>query len=103
MISNFLLPKMQELYLQDMYFQQDVATCHVASLTMKLLRGEFGEHFISCPDRSIDLTPLVFFLGGYVKAHVYTDKPDSINGLEDNSETFIRGIPTEMLERVYLN
>ena len=47
MISNLFLPKIQELDLHEMWFQQDGATCHTARLTMDLLRGEFGEHFIS--------------------------------------------------------
>ena len=38
MVSNLFLPKMQELDLYDMWFQQDGATYHT---------GEFGEHFIS--------------------------------------------------------
>ena len=48
MMYNLFLHKMQELDLPDMWFQQDVATCHTARVTMDLLRGEFGEHFISC-------------------------------------------------------
>ena len=47
MISNFVLPKMQELDFHDMWFQQDGAKCHTARVTMDLLKGEFGEHFIS--------------------------------------------------------
>ena len=47
MISNFFLPKMQKLDLHDMWFQQDGARCHTARVIMELLRGEFGEHFIS--------------------------------------------------------
>ena len=43
-----------------------------------------------------DLTPLNYFLLGYVKAHVYTDKPASFDALEDNIEAFIREIPAEM-------
>ena len=97
---------MQELDLHDMWFQQDGATCHTALATMDLLRGEFGEHFLSrsgpvnWPPRSCDLTPLDYFLWGYVKAYVYTDRPASIDALEDNIEGFIRAIPTEMLEKV---
>ena len=45
--------------------------------------------------------PLDIFLWGYVKAHVYTDKPASIDALEDNIEAFIPEIPAEMLERVW--
>ena len=48
MLSKFLLPKVQELNLHNMRFQQEGATCHTARLTMDLLRGEFGEHFILC-------------------------------------------------------
>ena len=39
------------------------------------------------------------FLWGYV----YTDKPASIEALEDNFEAFIREIPAEMLEGVRQN
>ena len=104
MTSHFFLPKMQELDLYDMWFQQDGAICHTARVTMDLLSGEFGEHFISrSGPRSCDLTPLDYFLWGYVKDHVYTDKPASIYALEDNFEAFIRVIPAEMLERVCQN
>ena len=97
---------MQELDLQDMWFQQDAATWHTAGVTMNLLRGEFGENFISrseainWPPRSCDLTPLDCLLWDYVKAHVYTDKPTSIAALEDNIEAFIREVPAEILARV---
>ena len=76
---------------------------------MDLLRGEFGEHFISLsvpinwPSRLCDLTLLDNILWGYVKAHFYTDKPASIDVLEDNIEAFIRKEPAEMLERVCQN
>ena len=43
------------------------------------------------------------FLERYVKAHVYTDKPASIDALEDNIEEFIREIPAERLERAWQN
>ena len=42
-------------------------------------------------------------LWGSVKAQVYTDKPASIDALEDNIEAFIREILAEMLERVGQN
>ena len=86
-----------------MWFQQDGATCHTARATINLLRGKFGEHFISrsgpvnSPPRSWDLTPLDCFLWGCVKALVYTEKTDA---LEDNIKAFIHEIPDEMLEKV---
>ena len=96
---------MQELDLQDMLLQQDGATCNTARATMQLWRVEFSEHLISrsgtlnWPPRSCDLRPLDSFLWDFVKTHVYTDKPASIDAL-DNMEAFIREIPAEMLERV---
>ena len=51
-----------------MWFQQDDGTCRTARVTMDLLRGTFGENFIS------------------------------LNYLIDNIEAFIREIPPEMLE-----
>ena len=92
---------MQVLDLADMWFQQDGATCHTACVT----KSEFGEHFISRSEplnwqpRSCDLMPLDYFLWGYVKANIYTDKPASIDALEDNTEAFICDIPADMLER----
>ena len=43
--------------------------------------------------------PLDYFLWGYVKARVYTEKPASIEALEDNIVAFIREITAEMLEK----
>ena len=100
---------MHELDLHDLWFQPDGATCHTARVTIDLLRGEFGENFISrsapinCPPGSLNLTPLDYFLWGFVKAHVYTNKPASIEALEDNIEAFMRDIPAKMLERVCKN
>ena len=76
---------------------------------MDLIRGEFGEHFTSLSGpvngtpRSCDLTSLDYFLWRYVKAHVYADKPASIDAFEDNIEAFIREIPAKIFERVCQN
>ena len=75
---------------------QDRAICHTARVTVDLWRGEFDERFIShsepvnWPSRSRDLTPSDNYLWGNVKAHIYKDKPASVDALEDNIETFIR-------------
>ena len=93
--STFFLPKMQELDLHDMWFQQDGAKCHTARVTRDLLRGKFGENFISrsvpanWPPRSCDLTNLDYFLWGYVKAHVYTDKSASIDPLIETTFKYL--------------
>ena len=55
-------------------------------------------------DRSVGrLDRAISRLWTIIRAHVYTDKPASIDALEDNIEAFIREIPAEMLERVCQN
>lgn len=109
MITDFFLPKMRDNDLVDMWFQQDGATCHTARETMDLLKDEFGEQLISrfgpvsWPPRSCDITPLDYFLWGYVKSLVYQDKPASIGALEDNISRVIGEIPLDMLEKVVQN
>ncbi|GFU39882.1 uncharacterized protein TNCV_3840361 [Trichonephila clavipes] len=74
---------------QELWFQQDGATCHTARGTIDLLKYTFGDRLISrfgpvnWPPRSCDLTPLDYFLWGYVKSLVYADKPQKRDHLED--------------------
>lgn len=109
MITDFLLPQIEANGLHDIWFQQDGATCHTARITMDLLGNHFGEQLISrfgpvnWPPRSCDITPLDFFLWGYVKSKVFVDKPATIEALEANIERVIREIPVAMLERVIEN
>ena len=69
MLSSFLFPKLYEITLGDVWFQQDGATAHTARDTMQLLREHFPERLISLrgdlpwPARSPDLTPGDFFYG----------------------------------------
>ncbi|GFW56906.1 complement C5 [Trichonephila clavipes] len=81
MITNFFIPELNNHDVQELRFQQDGATCHTARATIDLLKDTFGDHLISrvgpvnWPPRSCDLTPLDYFLWGYVKSLVYADKP----------------------------
>ncbi|GFY24278.1 putative transposable element [Trichonephila clavipes] len=90
MITNFFIPELNNHDVQELGFQQDGATCHTARATIDLLKDRFGDHLISrfgpvnWPPRSCDLTPLDYFLWGYVKSLVYADKPQTLNHLEDN-------------------
>ncbi|GFT28466.1 hypothetical protein TNCV_428801 [Trichonephila clavipes] len=77
--------------------------------TIDLLKDTFGDHLISCfgpvnwPPRSCDLTPLDYFLWGYVKSLVYADKPQTLDHLEDNIRRVIADIRPQMLEKVIEN
>ncbi|GFU19589.1 uncharacterized protein TNCV_21621 [Trichonephila clavipes] len=87
-----------------LWFQQDGATCHTARATIDLLKDTLGDRLISrfgpvnWPPRSCDLTPLDYFLWGYVKSWVYADKPQTLDHLKDNICRVIADIRPQMLE-----
>ncbi|GFY19623.1 hypothetical protein TNCV_4647951 [Trichonephila clavipes] len=58
---------------------------------------------VNWPPRSCDLTPLDYFLWGYVKSLVYADKPQTLDHLEDNVRRVIADIRPQMLEKVIEN
>ncbi|GFU58263.1 DUF4817 domain-containing protein [Trichonephila clavipes] len=67
MIINFFIPELNNHDVQELWFQQDGATCHTARATIHLLKYTFGDRLISrfgpvnWPPRSRDLTPLDYF------------------------------------------
>ncbi|GFY30993.1 DUF4817 domain-containing protein [Trichonephila clavipes] len=71
MITNFFIPEWNNHDVQELWFQQDGATCHTARATIDLLKDTFGDRLISrfgpvnWPPRSCDLTPLDYFLWSY--------------------------------------
>ncbi|GFS70960.1 uncharacterized protein TNCV_2720141 [Trichonephila clavipes] len=109
MITNFFIPELNNHDVQELGFQQDGATYHTARATIDLLKATFGDRLISrfgpvnWPPRSCDLTPLDYFLWGYVKSLVYADKPQTLDHLEDNIRRVIADIRPQMLEKVIEN
>ncbi|GFT70869.1 hypothetical protein TNCV_4163521 [Trichonephila clavipes] len=67
MITNFFIPELNNHDVQELWFQQDGATCHTARATIDLSKDTFGDRLISrfgpvnWPPRSCDLTPLDYF------------------------------------------
>ncbi|GFU46881.1 uncharacterized protein TNCV_640321 [Trichonephila clavipes] len=47
MITNFFIPELNNHDVQELWFQQDGATCHTARATIDLLKDTFGDHPIS--------------------------------------------------------
>ena len=70
MINEFLWPELEDMDVDDVYFQQEGAMCHTSGETIGLLRENFPGLVISrnggynWPPKSCDLTPLDFFLWG---------------------------------------
>ncbi|GFX29146.1 uncharacterized protein TNCV_3216811 [Trichonephila clavipes] len=99
----------EKLTCLELWFQQDGATCHTGRATIDLLKDTFGDRLISrfgpvnWPPRFCDLTPLDYFLWGYVKSLVYADKPQTLDHLEDNIRRVIADIRPQMLGKVIEN
>ncbi|GFW64566.1 uncharacterized protein TNCV_3513881 [Trichonephila clavipes] len=99
MITNFFIPELNNHDVQELWFHQDGVTCHTVRATIDLLKDtilRFGP--VNWPPRSCDLTPLDYFLWGYVKSLVYADKPQTLDHLEDNIRRVIAYIRQQMLE-----
>ena len=69
MLNEFLVPKIEEDNIDDIWFQQDGATCYTANVTINLLRTVIENRVISrnsdvnWPPQSCDLIPLDYFCG----------------------------------------
>lgn len=109
MITDYFWPELEDMDLDDMWFQQDGATSHTAHATIDLLKSKYGERVISrhgpvdWPPRSCDLTPLDYFLWGYVKSLVYANTPTTLEELRANIEREIAAVSAEMCGRVVEN
>lgn len=109
MINDFLLPQIDELGLEDMWFQQDGATAHTARATMDILRPAFPGRIISrfgdlhWPARSPDLTACDFFLWGFLKSRVYVNKPQTLAALKANIEEEVAELTPDVLRKVMEN
>ncbi|GFV20350.1 transposable element Tc3 transposase [Trichonephila clavipes] len=108
-VTNCFIPELNNQDVQELWFQQDGATCHTARATIDLLKDTFGDRLISrfgpvnWPPRSCDLTPLDYFLWDYVKSLVCVDKPQTLDHWEDNIRRVIADIRPQMLEKVIEN
>ena len=110
MLETFLLPILEEAplaRLRDLWFQQDGASAHYKLNVRHWLDRRFRDQWIGRAGpvewsaRSPDLTPLDYFLWGYIKSLVYLD-PVSMD-LAELKQRIVLAIGTitpEMLARV---
>ncbi|GFY76899.1 putative DD41D transposase [Trichonephila inaurata madagascariensis] len=108
MIIDYFWPKLEYMDLDSMWFQQDGTTNHTAHVTIDLLRNKFDERLsrngtVDWPPRSCYLTPLDFYLWGYVKSLVYANKPTTLEELKANIEREIAAVLAEICGRVMEN
>lgn len=111
MLDDFLLPKLQNFpgYNQRTWFQQDGATSHTSNVSLPRVREIFPGKLISrrgdinWPPRSPDLTPMDFFLWGYLKSKVYVNKPTSLALLKQNIRHEMEAITESTCQAVIRN
>ena len=88
------------------WFQQDGATAHTARTSLRFLEDIYEDRVISkgiWPARSPDLTPLDFFLWGYLKGRVYKNNPQTIDELKAAITLEIQGILQITLHKTFEN
>ena len=108
-ITQFFPPKLDDIDVADMWFQQDDATCHTADETIQLLHETFPGRVLSrfgdrnWPPRSCDLTPLDFFLWGYSKWKVYVDNPTTTRALREEIKRCIDEIRPQLCRKAMKN
>ena len=109
MLKEFLFTKVEEEDIDNIWFQQDGATCHTAEATLDVLHSVFEDRIIRrrtdvvWPPRSCDLTPLDYYLWGAVKDKCYADKPETIDALKDNIREAIGEIQLHTIDNVLKN
>lgn len=109
LLQNFLLPAIRnEPNFESVFFQQDGCPAHSTVLVRNYLQENFGNRWIgrygptNWPARSPDLSPLDFFLWGYVKQHVYnTNLDNNIEILKQKITEAVNSVTEDMIHNVY--
>lgn len=112
LLENHAIPAIEQaaddqcIDIDDVIFQQDGHPAHFANILKNYLHLTFPNRWIGrggptlWPPRSPDLTPLDFFLWGYLKDRVFRTKPDNVQDMMDRIIENSRLPDEEMLERV---
>ena len=103
-MTEYVSPQLEQ-YQPQVIFQQNNAPPHWVREVCQFLNETFpdrwigGDDPISWPPRSPDITPLDFFLWGYVKDIVYPTKVRDINDLQHRIIQAIDTVTIDMLAR----
>lgn len=89
----------------EMIFQHDGCPAHFARDVRNFLNTRFTEWIgrggrVAWPARSPDLTPMDFFLWGYIKNIVYSVECASEQEMKDRIEAAFRTVTRDMLRNV---
>lgn len=110
MLEQFLFPQLEDIEAQGgerVILMQDGAPPHYLQLVRDTLNNKFPNGWIgrgapiAWPPRSPDLTPLDFFLWGYVKNIVYAEKIRDLPHLRARIFASIATVTPEMLHNTW--
>ncbi|GBN11466.1 hypothetical protein AVEN_275425-1 [Araneus ventricosus] len=99
MFQLYAVPQFPE----GVIFQQDGAPPHCGNIVREFLDTTFPQRWISrgavmaWPPRSPDITPFDFYLWGYVKQHVYSERINDINHLKQRITDVIHSVTPDVL------
>ena len=110
MLQNFFLPEVRKLHkVRSIIFLQDGASPHFACDVRQYLDHQFPQRWIGrggpirWAPHSPDLTPLDFFLWGYLKNIIYKTPIKDLNELKIKINNEIKSISKETLCNVFGN
>ena len=106
MLQNFFIRELQRMKIQpeDITFQHDGASSHFHRAVRDWLDEVFPHKWIGrrgpieWTPRSPDLTPLDFYLWGFVKTNVYASKVHTLEDLETRIIDAVRSISQTTLQ-----
>ncbi|GBM43010.1 hypothetical protein AVEN_88610-1 [Araneus ventricosus] len=101
MLQLYAIPQFPE----GVTFQQDGVPPHYGNIVREFLDTTFPQLWIgrgavmAWPPQSPDITPLDFYLWGYEKQHVYSERINDINHLEQRITDVIHSVTPDILTR----
>ncbi|CAF0812160.1 unnamed protein product [Adineta ricciae] len=109
MLQNFFYPFLQKKKLtRRIIFQQDGAPAHFANSVRSWLDDSFDDRWIgrggsiSWAPRSPNLSPLDFFLWGYIRTNIYRTRIKDLNELKARITQEIQSIEKKTFHNVFL-
>ena len=106
MLKHYVVPQLEE-FQPRVVFQQDGAPPHWGLIVRDFLNETFPNRWIGrngptpWPPRSPDITPLDFFLWGYVKDRVYRTPVCDVETLQSRIIEVLATVNEEMLENTW--
>ncbi|GBO08300.1 hypothetical protein AVEN_171614-1 [Araneus ventricosus] len=103
MLQLYAVPQFPE----GAIFQQDGAPPHYGNIVREFLDKTFPQRWIgsgavmALPPLSPDITPLDFYVWGYVKQHVYSERINDINHFKQRITDVIHTVTPDVLTRVW--